>query len=106
MRAFKGHHAVMSELQTILAPRFASLANLGAIDPGSVSLRLSGLGEVAVRFDPQNNTATYRARALTPGKYTVILTAKSQGQRIESRWSFTVAPGGGAPVANATVPSP
>lgn len=68
----------------------ADLTRLGAIDDGSVSLRLSGIGPVALRFDPQTKVATYQTHGLPPGEYTAILTAKVEGKKVESRWDFTV----------------
>lgn len=68
----------------------ANLTSFGTIDPSSVTMRVSGLGEVAARFEPQTKIVTYQARNLLPNKYTVILAARSLGQRIECRWSFTL----------------
>jgi peptidoglycan/xylan/chitin deacetylase (PgdA/CDA1 family) len=68
----------------------ADLTTLLPIDPASVSLRLSGTGEVAAQFDPGTAMLVYQAHGLMPNKYTVILAAKSDGRKIESRWSFTV----------------
>lgn len=70
----------------------ADLTRMGLIDDGSVALRLSGVGPVAPRFDPQTKVLTYQARGLAPGDYTAILTAKIEGRKVESRWNFTVAP--------------
>ena len=71
----------------------ASLASGGPIDPESVKLRLSGLGEVPARFDPQTGTVSYQVvQKLLPNPYTVILTARAQGKKYEYRWNFTVQP--------------
>jgi len=69
----------------------ADLTRLGAIDGGSVGLRLSGIGAVAPRFDSQAKVLTYQAHGLVPGEYTAILTAKIAGRKVESRWNFKVA---------------
>jgi len=68
----------------------ADLTRLGAIDSGSIGLRLSGVGPVAPRFDSQAKVLTYQAHGLAPGEYTAILTAKIAGKKVESRWSFKV----------------
>ena len=76
----------------------ASLATIDPVDPGSVSVRISGMGLFAARFDPRTRMVQCQARGLMPNKYTVILAAKSGGKKIESRWSFTVeSPGGPSP---------
>jgi len=82
----------------------ADLTALGPIDPGSVSVRLSGTGQVAAQFNPKTGVVTYQASALMPNKYTVILAATSEGRKIETRWSFTVESPGGAPSEIATGP--
>ena len=73
----------------------ANLSCFGQIDAGSVSMRLSGQGEVAARFDSQTGLVTHQPRNLSPGKYTVILTARVDGKKLEYRWSFTIAPSPG-----------
>ena len=76
----------------------ASLASFGAIEPGSVRLRISGLGEVPAQFDPQSKSVSHRPGSdLPPKDYTVILTARAQGKKLETRWSFTVLPAGESP---------
>jgi hypothetical protein len=50
------------------------------------------LGEVVPRWDPQTKIATFQAHGLRPDKYTVILTAKAEGKKLECRWAFTVSP--------------
>ncbi len=69
------------------------LGNFGVIDPGSVSMRLSGAGTVPALYDPQSKTIAYQpVKPLGADKYTVIVTATSQGKRMETRWSFTIEP--------------
>ena len=71
----------------------ASLAGVGPVEPESVKLRISGLGEVPARFDPQTGIVTYQVvQKLLPNPYTVILAARAQGKKYEYRWNFTVQP--------------
>ena len=78
----------------------ASLAGFDGIEAGSVSLRISGVGKVPATFDPQTKAISYHvAAALSPRKYTVILTATAEGRRLESRWTFTVQPDGTPAIA-------
>ena len=78
----------------------ASLASLETIDPGSVSLRVSGLGEVPAAFDPRTKAVSYQVvPQLPPKQYTVILSAKSHGTKLEARWNFTVQPAEDVPGA-------
>lgn len=96
-------HATPANDTTISDPNpliKADLTRLGAIDAGSVSLRVSGLGPVAVKFDPQTKVMTYQTKNLAPGDYSAILAAKVDGKKVESRWSFKVA----APAQIATGP--
>src|SRR4029453_17698162 len=37
----------------------ANLSGLGAIEPGSVQMRISGLGVVPVTYDPKTSTVSY-----------------------------------------------
>ena len=86
-------HATPANEATISDPNpliKADLTRLGAIDAGSVSLRVSGLGPVAVKFDPQTKALSYQTHNLAPGEYTAILAAKVDGKKVESRWNFKV----------------
>jgi hypothetical protein len=56
----------------------ANLATMGEVEPNSVEMRISGYGLVPARYDPKT--------------YTVILSAKVQGRKMETRWNFTVDP--------------
>jgi hypothetical protein len=49
-------------------------------------------------YDPKTKLVTYAfTQKLVPKMYTVILTAKVNGKKVETRWHFTVDPAG--PVA-------
>ena len=69
----------------------ANLSTMGALDPGSVEMRVSGLGLVEAKFDPATKMITFQVdKPLKPGAYTVIIAAKSGGRRVETRWIFSV----------------
>lgn len=71
----------------------ANLASLGALDPGSVEVRVSGFGLVPATFDPGSKAMSYSfQQPLRPGVTTVIVSGKAGGQRVETRWSFKYDP--------------
>lgn len=71
----------------------ANLASLGALDPGSVEVRVSGFGLVPATFDPGSKAMSYSfQQPLRPGVVTVIVTGKAGGQKVETRWSFKYDP--------------
>jgi hypothetical protein len=83
----------------------ANMASLGDVDPNSVQMRISGLGLVPAKYDAQSKSVSYEVtQNLIPRAYTVILSAKAQGRRVETRWNFTVDPSASAapatPAAN------
>jgi peptidoglycan/xylan/chitin deacetylase (PgdA/CDA1 family) len=90
----------------------ANLATLGEIDPGTVEMRISGFGPVAVKYDPASKTASYQIpQKLREPEYTIFISAKSKGKRIETKWTFkydsTAGPSTGAPTeAPASGPTP
>jgi peptidoglycan/xylan/chitin deacetylase (PgdA/CDA1 family) len=72
----------------------ANLATMGDIDPKSVEMRISGFGLVPAKFDPATRTVTYQVtEPLRDRNYTVILSAKAGGKRVETRWTFNFEPG-------------
>ena len=76
----------------------ANLASMGDVDPKSVEMRISSFGLVPAVYDPKTKLVTYAfTQKLLPKMYTVILTAKVNGRKVETRWDFTVDPAG--PVA-------
>ena len=79
----------------------ANLGSICPIDEGSVTIRISGVGKVAAHVDSQTKIVSCQTRDIQPDKYTVILGAKSQGKKFESRWSFTVESSGDAPAVAA-----
>jgi peptidoglycan/xylan/chitin deacetylase (PgdA/CDA1 family) len=77
----------------------ANLSAIGQIDPGSVQMRVSGLGLVPASYDPKTGTVSYQVtQKLRDKSCSVILSAKSGGKKIEAHWTFGVDEGaaGGA----------
>ena len=69
----------------------ANIASMGQIDPGSLTMRVSSLGAVPAKLDPQTQEFSYRPeRKLREGLYTVIVSATAQGKKVETRWGFTL----------------
>ena len=80
----------------------ANLSALGQIEPGSVQMRVSGLGVVPANYDPKSGTVSYQVtQKLHEKSCGVIISAKSQGKKVEAHWTFGIeegAPGGTSPV--------
>src|SRR3954466_1348007 len=90
-------------IKTALPLIKARLASLGAIDPGSVEMRVSGLGKVDASFDPKSTTVAYQVtQRLKDKNCTVIVSAKSGGKKVETHWTFNIDEGG----TNAAPPAP
>jgi hypothetical protein len=69
----------------------ANLSAMGPVDPGSVQLRVSGLGLVPASFDAKTQTVSYQVtQKLREKTCTVILSAKSGGKKIETHWTFGI----------------
>lgn len=67
----------------------ANLETMGAVDPGSVQIRLSGVGKIPVKYDPVTHLAQAKVtQTLEDGDYSVILTATAGGDKKETRWTF------------------
>ncbi len=80
---------------------------MGDIDPKSVEMRISGLGQVPVQYDPKTKIVTYQvAQPLRDKSYSVILTANVAGKRAETRWDFMFDPSKAAPPTTAPAGSP
>jgi peptidoglycan/xylan/chitin deacetylase (PgdA/CDA1 family) len=84
----------------------ANVSTLGQIDPGSVQMRVSGLGPVPASYDPKTGTVSYQVtQRLRDKTCTVFLTAKSEGKKIEAHWTFGIDEGaGGTALAPAATP--
>jgi peptidoglycan/xylan/chitin deacetylase (PgdA/CDA1 family) len=85
----------------------ANVGGLGQIDPGSIQMRVSGLGVVPASYDPKTGTIAYQVtQKLRDKSCTVILSAKSEGKKVEAHWTFGIDEGGAAaapaPIATPT----
>lgn len=92
-------------IRTTLPLIRANLSALGQVDPGSVQMRVSGLGLVPASFDQKTGTVSYQVTQKFRDKTcTVIVTAKSGGKKVEAHWTFGIEES--APVATSTSPTP
>jgi peptidoglycan/xylan/chitin deacetylase (PgdA/CDA1 family) len=83
----------------------ANLSGLGAIEPGSVQMRLSGLGLVPASYDQKTGNASYQVtQKLRDKTCTVIVSAKSEGKKIEARWTFGIEEGAAGAAAPGSTP--
>ena len=72
----------------------AVLGSLGAIDAGSVEMRISGIGLVPAKYDEATKTVSFQPTSipLRDKEYTVFVSAKVGGKKTEARWSFKFDP--------------
>jgi peptidoglycan/xylan/chitin deacetylase (PgdA/CDA1 family) len=99
--------------ETVVDPKptiRANLASMGALDAGTVVMRISGLGAVPAKYDEASGNIAYTpAQPLKVASYRVIVSAKSNGRPVETGWSFNYSPDGNPPapdpIAQAT-PAP
>jgi hypothetical protein len=92
-------------IRTTLPLIRANLSALGQIDPGSVQMRVSGLGLVPASFDQKAGTVSYQVtQKLRDKTCTVIVTAKSGGKKVEAHWTFGIEES--VPGATSTSPTP
>jgi peptidoglycan/xylan/chitin deacetylase (PgdA/CDA1 family) len=69
----------------------ANLSSVGQIEPGSVQMRVSGLGLVPANFDAKTGTVSYQVpQKLHEKTCTIIVSAKSEGKRVETHWTFGI----------------
>src|SRR5215472_1798379 len=69
----------------------ANLSSVRQIEPGSVQMRVSGLGVVPASYDPKTETVSYQVtQKLRDRSCTVILSAKSEGKKVEAHWTFGI----------------
>ncbi len=79
----------------------ANLSSMGPIDPGSVQMRVSGLGLVPASYDEKAQTVSYQVtQKLRDKSCTVIIGALSGGKKVEAHWSFNIDDGSGAASAS------
>ncbi len=84
----------------------ANLSAIGQIDPGSVQMRVSGLGVVPASYDQKSGTVSYQVtQKLHEKSCVVIIAAKSQGKKVEAHWTFGIEEGaaGGTAAASPVV---
>ncbi len=80
----------------------ANLATMGTIEPGSVEMRVSGLGVVAATYDEATKTLSFQpSEPLADKQYTVIVSARVGGRKVETSWHFYVNTSGAATPAAA-----
>jgi peptidoglycan/xylan/chitin deacetylase (PgdA/CDA1 family) len=84
----------------------ANLSAFGAIDPGTVAMRVSGLGVVPASFDPKTNTVSYQVTKKLRDKCSVIVEAKSGGKKVEAHWTFAIEEGGATGAAGSPSATP
>src|SRR6267143_3672252 len=85
------HPADGETVRTALPLIKANLSAIGQIEPGSVQMRVSGLGLVPVNFDPKTGTVSYQVpQKLRDKTCTVIVSAKSEGKKVETHWTFGI----------------
>src|SRR6266516_2175074 len=99
-----------STVRTALPLIKANLGRVGGIEPGSVQMRVSGLGVVPVSYDPKSGTLSYQVKQKLRGNScTVIVSAKAESKKVEAHWTFridaTAAAGPGSAAAEST-PTP
>src|SRR2546429_9768403 len=82
----------------------ANLSAFGAIDPGTVAMRVSGLGVVPASFDPKTNTVSYQVTKKLRDKCSAIVEAKSAGKKFKRHWTFAVKEAG-SPAARQASPT-
>jgi peptidoglycan/xylan/chitin deacetylase (PgdA/CDA1 family) len=69
----------------------ANLGAVGGIEPGSVKMRVSGLGLVPANYDAATKTISYQVtQSLHGDACTVIVEAKIGGKKAEAHWGFNL----------------
>jgi hypothetical protein len=73
-----------------------------------VQMRVSGLGVVPASYDPKTGTVSYQVtQKLRENSCTVIVSAKSEGKKVEAHWTFGIdAAAAGAPAPAPAKPAP
>jgi peptidoglycan/xylan/chitin deacetylase (PgdA/CDA1 family) len=83
----------------------AELAPLGEIDPKTLEMRVSGLGQVKPEFDPATGVLRYRpAQRLHHRDITVSITTRVKGKKTETAWQFAIDPESLVPSAEQLAP--
>ena len=85
----------------------ANLATMGAIDPASIKMRVSGIGVVPAKFDPKTKVVSYMVTTPLPkDTYFVFLDATLNGKQAETKWSFNIDPSAKASGPDTALPAP
>ncbi len=72
----------------------ANLSGIGQIEPGSVQMRVSGLGVVPASYDPKTGTVSYQVtQKLREKSCSVFVSVKSAGKKVEAHWTFGIEQG-------------
>src|SRR5947208_2056584 len=72
----------------------ANLSGIGQIEPGSVQMRVSGLGVVPATYDPKTGAISYQVtQKLREKSCSVFVSAKSAGKKVEAHWTFGIEEG-------------
>jgi peptidoglycan/xylan/chitin deacetylase (PgdA/CDA1 family) len=85
----------------------ANLATMGDVEPGTVEIRISGVGAVPVKYDPATRLAeAVLLQPLKDRQVTVLLSAQVRGRKVETRWNFVcdAVSNASAPVHGTAVP--
>jgi peptidoglycan/xylan/chitin deacetylase (PgdA/CDA1 family) len=81
-------------VRTALPLLKANLSSIGEIEPGSVQMRVSGLGLVPAKYDAKTGIVSYQvSQKLRDRSCTVIVSAKSGGKKVETHWTFGIEEG-------------
>ena len=93
-------------VRTALPLLKANLSAIGQIEPGSVQMRVSGLGIVPASYDPKTGIVSYQVtQKLREKSCSVFVSAKSQGKKVEAHWTFGIEEGpAAAPAAGTPIP--
>src|SRR5436309_158600 len=76
----------------------ANLTGIGQIDPGTVQMRVSGLGVVPASYDQKTGTISYQVtQKLREKSCSVFVTAKSQGKKVEAHRTCGIEEGESSP---------
>jgi peptidoglycan/xylan/chitin deacetylase (PgdA/CDA1 family) len=81
-------------VRTALPVIKANLSGIGQIEPGSVQMRVSGLGVVPANYDPKTGTVAYQVtQKLREKSCSVFVSVKSAGKKVEAHWTFGIEEG-------------
>jgi hypothetical protein len=68
-------------------------------------MRVSGLGVVPASFDPKTGTVSYQVtQKLHDKSCSVIVSAKSEGKKVEAHWTFGIEEGATAATSPVATP--